>query len=75
MSKAPDCLAALFGFSLFTLSSLAAADLPAAPSLGALGRWSKALAQTSRTVDHPFNAGLMLEALVAEARNTLNSRH
>ena len=53
----------------------AAADLPTSPPLGALGRWSKALAQTSRTVDHPFNAGLMLEALVAEARNTLNSRH
>lgn len=52
----------------------AAADLPPPPPLGALTRWSRALAQTSRTVDHPFNAGLMLEALVGEARNTLNWR-
>ena len=52
----------------------AAADLPPAPPLRSLTRWSQALAQTLRTVEHPFNAGLMLEALVSEARNTLNSR-
>ena len=54
----------------------AAGDLPKAlPSLGALTRWSRALAKEARTADHPFNAGLMLEALVAQARNTLHSRH
>ena len=54
----------------------AAADLPKVlPSLGALTRWSRALAREARTADHPFNAGLMLEALVAQARNTLHSRH
>jgi DNA polymerase-3 subunit delta' len=50
-----------------------AADLPAAPSRLALARWSKSLASAARTAEHPFNAGLMLEALVSEARTTLNS--
>lgn len=50
-----------------------AADLPAAPSRLALARWSKSLANAARTAEHPFNAGLMLEALVSEARSTLNS--
>jgi DNA polymerase-3 subunit delta' len=50
------------------------ADLPAAvPSHLALARWSKSLANAARTAEHPFNAGLMLEALVSEARTTLNS--
>ena len=53
----------------------AAADLPAPPGVGPLTRWSRALAQEARTADHPFNAGLMLEALVAQAKSTLNSRH
>jgi DNA polymerase-3 subunit delta' len=50
-----------------------AADLPAAPSRLALARWSKSLSNAARTAEHPFNAGLMLEALVSEARSTLNS--
>lgn len=50
-----------------------AADLPAAPPRLALARWSKSLASAARTAEHPFNAGLMLEALVSEARTTLNS--
>ncbi len=50
------------------------ADLPAPPPMGALARWSKALTATARTVDHPFNPGLMLEALVSEARQVLHSR-
>jgi DNA polymerase-3 subunit delta' len=52
----------------------ARADLPKAPSLGALTRWSRALTKAARTADHPFSAGLMLEALVAQARNTLHSK-
>ena len=51
----------------------AVADLPKPPPLAALTRWSKALAKEARTADHPFNAGLMLEAIVAQARNTLHS--
>lgn len=50
------------------------ADLPPAPPLGTLTRWSRALSAAARTAEHPFNAGLMLEALVAQARNALHSR-
>jgi DNA polymerase-3 subunit delta' len=51
-----------------------AADLPAAASVPALTAWWRSLAATSRTVDHPFNAGLMLEDLVAQARTALHSK-
>ncbi|MDP2067003.1 MAG: DNA polymerase III subunit delta' [Burkholderiaceae bacterium] len=55
----------------------AAADLPGAllarTSVASLTRWSRALAQAARTVEHPFNPGLMLESLVNEARLALNS--
>ena len=51
-----------------------AADLPATGSVAALTTWWRSLAETSRTVDHPFNAGLMLEDLVAQARTALNSK-
>jgi len=49
------------------------ADLPPVPPKSALARWSKSLANAAKTAEHPFNAGLMLEALVSEARTTLNS--
>ena len=52
-----------------------ASDLPAPPGVGPLTRWGRALAKEARTAEHPFNAGLMLEALAAQARNTLHSRH
>ncbi len=52
----------------------ALADLPPAPSWAVLARWSQSLAQTLRTAEHPFNPGLMREALVSAARNTLNAR-
>jgi DNA polymerase-3 subunit delta' len=51
-----------------------AADLPANVRLPALLRWSRSLQQSARVAEHPLNAGLMLEALVALARTTLNSR-
>jgi len=45
------------------------ADLPTAmPSYIALAAWHKTLSATARTVEHPFNAGLMLEALVSGAQ-------
>ena len=50
------------------------ADLPAPPALGLLSTWGKALAQASRSAEHPFNTGLMLEALVSRAQIVLNSR-
>lgn len=52
----------------------APADLPAAPAIGPLTRWSRALSTAARTAEHPFNPGLMLEALTAQARNALHSR-
>lgn len=51
-----------------------AVDLPAGGSLATLTAWARALAATMRTVEHPFNAGLMLEALVSQAQNALNSK-
>lgn len=51
----------------------AAAELPPAVSTEALSAWWRELAGTATTVEHPFNAGLMLEALVSQARIALNS--
>jgi DNA polymerase-3 subunit delta' len=48
-------------------------DLPGGASIQGLGAWSRALAASARTVEHPFNAGLMLESLVSQARSALNS--
>ncbi len=45
----------------------------AAPSMAALSQWAAALKNSRKTMDHPFNAGLMQEALVEQARSTLNS--
>ncbi len=52
------------------------ASLPAGAwtSLRPLTAWAKSLAAARRTVEHPFNAGLMLEALVNEAKTAINSR-
>jgi DNA polymerase III subunit delta' len=52
-----------------------AEDLPNGASFAALTGWAGELARTACTVEHPFNAGLMLEALVSQARSALNSRH
>ena len=49
------------------------ADLPRVRSQQALGVWWKELAQELRTAEHPFNATLMLEALVSRARSALHS--
>lgn len=55
------------------------AHVPAAagkPSGGlyALAAWSRELAATARTVEHPYNPGLMLESLVSRARLALNTK-
>ena len=47
----------------------------AGPSLAALSQWATALKNGRKTMDHPFNPGLMQEALVAQARTALNSAH
>ncbi len=38
-----------------------------------LSAWNKALVSARKTMEHPFNAGLMHEALVERARSALNS--
>jgi DNA polymerase III subunit delta' len=60
----------------FDASNLPSSNANAAhsPSLSTLSQWSKDLSKATRTMEHPFNAGLMLEALVSQAKNTLNSR-
>jgi DNA polymerase-3 subunit delta' len=50
-------------------------DLPSGAQFSALSEWSRALSRSTRTMDHPFNAGLMLESLVGQAQSALNSRH
>jgi DNA polymerase-3 subunit delta' len=50
-----------------------AADLPSGGSMAGLTSWAQALAVSKRSVEHPFNAGLMLEALVNQAQMALNS--
>jgi DNA polymerase III subunit delta' len=51
----------------------AAPDLPRNADVAALTSWARELAAMARTVEHPFNPGLMLEALVTRARSALNS--
>ena len=51
------------------------ADLPPPPDLSALTAWSKSLLQAARTMEHPFNPGLMQEALVGQAQSVLHSHH
>jgi DNA polymerase-3 subunit delta' len=49
------------------------ACLPAAHSLSALTAWSKALAAASRSIEHPFNPGLLQEALLGQAQRALGA--
>ena len=50
------------------------ADLPKLKvSSAQLTSWFKRLSQAAKTSEHPFNAGLMLEALCTEAREVMNS--
>jgi DNA polymerase-3 subunit delta' len=49
-------------------------DLPVAGSAASLSLWSRELMQAARTAEHPFNAGLMFEALVARAQLALRAK-
>jgi DNA polymerase-3 subunit delta' len=51
----------------------AQADLPTAVPLAPLAAWWRELADTLRTAEHPFNPGLMHEALVSRARFALQA--
>jgi DNA polymerase-3 subunit delta' len=51
------------------------AQLPdSGASLATLTDWFKRLMQSARTAEHPFHAGLMHEALTADAQQTLLSK-
>jgi DNA polymerase-3 subunit delta' len=47
------------------------ASLTRPPPLAALTDWAKHLAALARNAEHPWNAGLMVESLVQEARQVL----
>ena len=49
--------------------------LPVGAPLAALTQWSKDLLGSARSAEHPFHAGLMLEALVSQARGALQAKH
>ncbi len=55
-------------------SPVTAQQLGSPASIFALAAWSKELATTARTVEHPYNPGLMLEALVSRAKQALTTR-
>lgn len=55
--------------------SPAGARRPAAgPTFHGLGQWARALTASARTAEHPYNPGLMLEALVSQARRALGGQ-
>ena len=51
---------------------LSQSSAPLDAGMQALANWSKELFVIARTVDHPYNAGLLLESLVSRARAALN---
>ena len=59
----------------FSLEDLPPAVAAASGNSGmyALASWSKELATTARTVEHPYNPGLMLESLASRAKLALAS--
>ncbi len=48
-------------------------QLPPAPRWGVLAQWSRELMSAARSVEHPYNAGLMQEAWAARTRQVLGS--
>jgi DNA polymerase-3 subunit delta' len=55
-------------------ASVETQNLGSPASIFALSAWSKELATSARTVEHPYNPGLMLEALVSRAKQALTTR-
>lgn len=51
-----------------------AEQLPVAPPWRALAQWSRELMDMARTVEHPYNPGLMQEAWAARTRQMLGRR-
>jgi len=71
-----DVLAVRMGATprFFAAADLSAAAGKAGAGLYALAGWSRELAAIARTVEHPYNPGLMLESLVSRARIALNAK-
>ena len=55
-------------------SRLLAREASGTRGMQALAQWAKELATTARTVEHPYNSGLMLEFLVSRAALALNAK-
>jgi len=49
-------------------------DLAKGGTWESLSAWAKSLSESMQTVEHPFNPGLMLEALVSQGQIALNSK-
>ena len=49
-------------------------DLPKPSSMMALTQWSKDLMQSAKTVEHPYQGGLLMEAWVSRAQRAMNAR-
>ena len=49
-------------------------DLPKPSSMMALTQWSKDLMKSAKTVEHPYQAGLLMEAWVSRAQRAMNAR-
>ena len=49
-------------------------DLPKVAQLSALSQWSRDLAQSAKTVEHPYQAGLLMEAWVSRAQRAMSTR-
>jgi len=50
-------------------------DLPKGAQFAALSIWSRELTQLARSVDHPYQPGLLLEALVSRAHQVLSVKN
>jgi DNA polymerase III subunit delta' len=49
------------------------ADLPPVGSIASLTAWARSLMAARRHAEHPFNQGLMLEAMASQARQALHT--
>ena len=47
---------------------------PPGPTLAALANWTKELSALARTIEHPYNPGLLIESLVSRAQIVLNTK-
>ena len=50
-----------------------ASDLVASPRVEVLTQWGRSLSTQKRSIEHPFNAGLLLESLVSQAQSVLGT--